>query len=266
MKSKSISLLFLALLSLGFMSCGPSTQKRDLQFSNSKTIIGDNDLEPVPKILNDKSDHSPSEELLDSIGKMELGCTATHIGHRLVITAGHCVTARLFDFHKNISCFRDFTINWGVRGSFEGYLQSKCKKIIAAENSMKRDFAIIEVDYAPKSKFTLSPYGEPRVNHLLTLYSHPMKRPLEWSKNCKNLGKKDLGPWSANREYHQNRIHYACDTEGGSSGAAVLDAENFEILAIHNSGITTPDDQNKATTVKDILDKLNLEGVELPLD
>ena len=99
----------------------------------------------------------------------------------------------------------------------------------------------------------------------MTIYSHPMKRPLQWSKTCTNLGRKDLGQWNSNRLYYLNRIHYSCDTEGGSSGASVIDANTYEILAIHNSGIAFSGDQNKATTIKDILEKLESEGVTLDL-
>ena len=251
---KVIALVILGILTVG---CGPSSQTP--QFSNAKSIIGHNDFISAPKTINDFNSEYLSEELLDSIGRMELGCTVTHIGNRLVITAGHCLSPRMFNFTKDRACHKSYPISWGVRGTFPGYLTSRCKKIIAAENSMERDFAIIEVDYAPKSEFNLYEYETPERGHMLTIYSHPMKRPLQWSKNCENLGNGNNG------FYYIKRIQYECDTQGGSSGAAVLDAENHEIIAIHNSGVSFSGDKNKATPVKNILDKLEEEGVLLNL-
>ena len=265
MNQKVISLIWLGVLVCFFISCGPNPNQQDVRFEGSKSIIGTNDLVYVPKNSADFHEDAPSEELLDSIGLMKLGCTASHIGNNFIITAGHCIHPRFFSFHKNLSCTKDFTISWGVRGNFKGYLESKCVKIIAAENSVKRDFAIIKVDNAPKGQFSLYRGGEPELNREMTIYSHPMKRPLQWSKNCHNLGRKDLGQWNSNRDYYLNRLHYSCDTEGGSSGAAVIDSNSFEILAIHNSGSGFSGDQNKATSIKDILDKLELEGLYLDI-
>lgn len=265
MNKKIISLIWFGFLGCFFISCGPSSSIQDLQFEGSKSIIGTNDLVYVPKDLTNFNEKSPSEDLLDSIGLMKLGCTATHIGNNVVITAGHCIHPRFFSFHKDLPCTREFPISWGVRGRYKGYLDSKCVRIIAAENSIKRDFALIKVDRAPKDQFNIYNGGEPELNRSMTIYSHPMKRPLQWSKNCNNLGRKDLGQWNSNRDYYLNRIHYSCDTEGGSSGAAVIDSDTYEVLAIHNSGSGFSGDQNKATSIKDILDKLELEGVYLDL-
>ncbi len=265
MKKNMISLIWFGLLACILASCGPTSSQDNLQLVDTKSIIGANDLVYVPKNLTNFREDSPSEELLDSIGLIHSGCTATHIGNNIIITAGHCVQAKFFNFHKNIPCNKPFSISWGVRESYRGYLNSRCVKIIAAENSIKRDFALIEVDNAPKSLFSLYTGGEPELNQDMTIYSHPMKRPLQWSKKCKNLGRKDLGQWNSNRAYYLNRLHYACDTEGGSSGAAVIDPNSYEILAIHNSGIGFRGDMNKATSIKDILDKLDEEGVTLNL-
>ena len=265
MKKSMISLIWLGLLSCILLSCGPSAPHQGVQFENSKSIIGENDLVYVPKNLASFRQTAPSEDLLDSIGLIQSGCTATHIGNNIMITAGHCLQAKFFNFHKDISCNKRLTVSWGVRGSYRGYLHSKCVRIIAAENSIERDFALIEVDNAPKDQFNLYTGGEPELNRSMTIYSHPMKRPLQWSKECKNLGRKDLGQWSSNRSYYLNRVHYECDTEGGSSGAAVIDSSTYEILAIHNSGTAFAGDMNKATSIKDILDKLDQEGVTLDL-
>ena len=265
MKKCIISLIWLGLLSCTLVSCGPSAPYQNVQFEGSKSIIGENDLVNVPKNLTNFHQNSPSEDLLDSIGLIHSGCTATHIGNNIMITAGHCIQAKFFNFYKDIACNKRLTVSWGVRESYRGYLHSRCVRIIAAENSIERDFALVKVDKAPRDQFNLYTGGEPELNRNMTIYSHPMKRPLQWSKECKNLGRKDLGQWNSNRNYHLNRIHYSCDTEGGSSGAAVIDSDSYEILAIHNSGIAFSADQNKATSIKDILDKLDEEGVTLDL-
>mgnify|MGYP001460537140 CR=1 FL=1 len=52
--------------------------------SYSKRIIGSNNLAPV-------ENHFENFTVIASIGRMKKGCTATHIGSGLVITAGHCI-------------------------------------------------------------------------------------------------------------------------------------------------------------------------------
>ena len=229
----------------------------------SKTIIRDNDLIKVPENPNNHSSLLPSD-FLNSIGRMEIGCTVTHIGDNLAITAGHCLAASswygdaTFSFVKNISCnaisgrpLSFYDVSFGVRGASSGFLKGRCKKIVAAENNAFRDFAIIELDKAPVEKLPLKLSNRAIEGNEITIYSHPGKRPLEWSQECVLLDK---------RSDELNRIQYDCDTEGGSSGAAVLDKDTLDIVAIHTNG--TPDTyfgHNSGTTMQDIISKLRTE-------
>ena len=257
----------LSLLLFGFvliLGCGKkATHSFQGKSVLSKTIIRDNDLVKVPK---NTDNHSPllSSDFLNSIGRMEIGCTVTHIGDNLAITAGHCMAASswygdsTFSFVKNISCnaisgrpnsFYD--VSFGVRGQSSGFLKGHCKKIVAAENNDFRDFAIIELDQAPVEKLALKLSNMAIEGNEVTIYSHPGKSPLEWSQDCILLDK---------RSDKLNRIQYDCDTEGGSSGAAVLDKATLDIVAIHTNG--TPDTyfgHNSGTTMQDIISKLRKE-------
>ena len=57
-----------------------------------------------------------------------------------------------------------------------------------------------------------------------------------------------------------NRIQYDCDTEGGSSGAAVLDTASLEIVAIHTNGTSNSYyGHNSGQPIQDIIDELKKE-------
>jgi V8-like Glu-specific endopeptidase len=260
---KEITPFFCLLLLFAFTSCGKKaapekadTGKQTNQSVVAKSIIRDNNLKPVS--LDTEKDY------LNSIGRMELGCTVTHIGNNLAITAGHCVApqswyggAQMFNFVKNVRGCNGlsrqpnskYEISWGVREGSQGFLKSTCLEIVAAENNRERDFAIIRLDKAPTQKMALLMNPPPAQQfRRITIYSHPQKRALEWSGECL-LHTKEEG-----------RIQYDCDTEGGSSGAAVLDADTLQIVAIHNAGTWDKwNGYNKGTTMEDIIRKLRLE-------
>ena len=70
---------------------------------------------------------------------MSMGCTATHIGNGIVLSAGHCFWAE-DTLTKDQPC-SDTTIDWGVRGDKKAYLTSKCEKVLFEQNCLyqKRD-------------------------------------------------------------------------------------------------------------------------------
>ena len=74
--------LFLALVFLT-MACGKDFKRHEnsssLGFTKSLTILGENDLIRVPENPDLYSDLL-SSKILNAIGRMELGCTVTHIG------------------------------------------------------------------------------------------------------------------------------------------------------------------------------------------
>ena len=81
---------FLAIILLLSYPLQATLQSRTL-FTNpyNERIIGSNDLTQI--ILEDHN-----YDLVNAIGLMKIGCTVTHLGNGIAITAGHC-------FRKNIS-------------------------------------------------------------------------------------------------------------------------------------------------------------------
>jgi V8-like Glu-specific endopeptidase len=265
-RMRTWSLLLIGLL-LTASGCGKQNFKgpssKESQFSQSLSIIRDNNLFKVPE-NPDIYDFLLPSEILNAIGRMDIGCTVTHIGNQYGITAGHCLANpyiggdRAFYFVKDVSCnymsrmpLSTYNVSFGVRGRSNGHLTGQCEKIIIAEYSRDLDFAIIKLTNAPDEAIWLKENSKAIQGNKVTIYSHPNKRALEWSSNCSLLHRRRDG---------LNRIQYDCDTEGGSSGAAVLDVETSDIVAIHTNGTQdTYFGHNSGQPIQDIIKKLKLE-------
>ena len=69
-------------------------------FTNPYTerIIGSNDLTQI--VLEDHN-----YNIVNAIGLMKIGCTVTHLGNGLAITAGHCFKRNISKhIYKNLDC------------------------------------------------------------------------------------------------------------------------------------------------------------------
>ena len=190
-------------------------------------VIGDNDLTPVLK----NGDNIPEKyrHLLNAFGKISLmGCTATHIGKGLVLTAGHCLEAPEKESSKG-DC-SSITVQWGLREGASPYLISSCVEVLAYEENDDRDYAIFSVDKVPAAVVEVDFRGRESMGTTITLFGHPKQRPLEWSKTCEMKPAAE-GGWGASEFSHQ------CDTEQGNSGATVLDDASLKIVGIHGGGI-----------------------------
>ena len=175
--------------------------------SSEKIIINESDL----------SYYTEDNQISRSIGKMRKGCTVTHIGQNLAITAGHCVRYG----HCEGS---NYDVAWNYRANTKETYTSQCKRIVIWEFSDDMDYAVLEYSNAPSDSLNPNASSRPRYSDYLTIFSHPEGQPLMWSNWCQHDGD-DMG----------KRFSYQCDTKGGSSGAAVLN-ENLEIVGIHNQG------------------------------
>lgn len=204
--------------------------------ADTEKIIGKNDLIPVAKNgANIPQKYAP---LIDAFGKMSMGCTATHIGNGLVISAGHCFGAPRQRTSKDCDAV---TIEWGVRQDSPAYLTSKCKSVLAAQANYEEDYAIFQVEPVPPVKVEFNFDARPAIGTVLTQFSHPGARPLEWSQNC-SLQTAAQGGWGSNQFSHQ------CDSEPGSSGSVLIDDASLAIVGIHNGGM---DQWNYATYLTD---------------
>lgn len=188
-------------------------------------IIGENDLTPV---LEDGANIPEKyRPLIDAFGKISMGCSATHIGDGLVISAGHCFDAPE-QRANNLSCDR-ITVEWGYRKDKPAYLKSKCVTVLAAELNDNRDYAIFKVDVAPEAKIEMELEERAKVGTPLTIFGHPQLRPLEWSKTCV-LEEGSNGGWGTDEFSHQ------CDTEPGNSGSTIINDTTLKIVGIHDGG------------------------------
>lgn len=188
-------------------------------------IIGQNDLVLMKRDLTEIPLQLRS--VLPSIGKLNSGCTVSHIGQGFVITAGHCFWQTFFDeeLKLNQPC-TDETIFWQISGK-----TSRCLEIIAMQKNseMVLDFAIMKISNPPIEKVTVEWSMLTQPEDVLTIFSYPLEEPMSWSKFCplKKVMKTEINP---------TMMHYVCDTKEGSSGAPVLNAKTGHMVGLHISG------------------------------
>jgi V8-like Glu-specific endopeptidase len=91
------------------------------------------------------------------------------------------------------------------------------------------DFAIIRLDPAPQSHLDVEFGDGNQVGRRITILSHPEGMPLHWSQGCGLLVPEH--PKTA-----PERLHYECDTMGGSSGAPIFDLTSAMVVGVHNGG------------------------------
>ncbi len=222
--SKSAVGLMLGTLVLG-AGCGSQPDGEGTQTVSQGKIIGTNDL--IPVIQDGANIPAKYRPLVDAFGEISMGCTATHVGNGLVLTAGHCFNAPATRTN-NIPC-AGTTVDWGVRKDKPKYLTSSCQTVLAAEQSGTRDYAIFRVSPVPPVKVTLDFNQRPPTGRKITIFGHPQIRPLEWSQLC-SVQPASNGGAGADQFTHQ------CDTEPGSSGSTILDDATLAVIGIHDGG------------------------------
>jgi len=190
------------------------------------SIVGEVDFIRVNEDLSNipRKFHNAAE----SIGRLSMGCTGTHIGDGLVLTAGHCFDAQS-RMQRNQPC-PQVKVAWGYRGSRPSSLVSSCRNVIVMQNRPGADYALIEVRPIPPNKVDVDLRNLNFDNERATLFSHPRRQPLLWSRYCK-LNILNPAPRDPTFLYHQ------CDTEPGSSGAALIMERNLKIASIHKGGL-----------------------------
>lgn len=223
--TKSLSALFV--LALSAVGCSQAVETEEpTEVIESAKIIGTNDLVPVKEDgANIPAKYRP---LVNAFGRISMGCTATHIGNGVVLTAGHCFGAGPTR-KNNFSCAGK-TVAWGFRVDASPYLTTNCTIVYAAQQSRDIDYAIFQVDVAPPVKVDFDASARPALDSTITIFSHPRSRPLEWSQTCQ-VKTGATGGWGTSMLSHQ------CDTDPGSSGATVLDDTTLKVIGIHDGGI-----------------------------
>lgn len=189
-------------------------------------VIGDNNLSSV---TSDGKNIPPAlRPLINAFGIISMGCTATHIGNGIVLSAGHCFdapSARAND----VSCPSGTLVKWGFRKDSSPYLVSTCTRILAYELNAHRDYAIFLVDKFPSARVNIDITSRPRNGTKVTIFGHPNLRPLEWSGIC-TVQSASRGGWGKNEFSHQ------CDTEPGNSGSTIISMASQKVVGIHDGG------------------------------
>ncbi len=246
-----------------------------LSYGEPSKIIGSNGLIPI------KSDGSNIDSkirpYLDAMGVIELGtggiCSGTHVGNGYVLTAGHCFFSASDGTNRTASnrACANVKVHWGYRGSPKTgnpkplvTKTSQCSKIIYAELSPTRDFALFKVDSAPRASVPMAiesrrtPTGTK-----LTILGFPSGRPLEWSQYCSLRSSQEA---SLNSIKTTATFVYNCDTEPGNSGSSVI-AFNSQgqpyVVGIHNGAAPLGIDYNYATYAYDVRMVLRSQGFDL---
>src|SRR5262245_19960319 len=114
----TLSLVGALTLVVGCANEEVATEPERTESAERGKIIGANDLVVVQR----DGDNIPAKyrSLVDAFGVISLGCTTTHTGGGLVLTAGHCFSAPP-ERKNNVPC-RDVTVKWGVRVDKSAYL------------------------------------------------------------------------------------------------------------------------------------------------
>ena len=217
----------LAVLTISLLLAATATFAAD-----SNKIIGNNDLIAVDA----EATNIPLKykNIVDAFGIISMGCTATHIGGGYVLTAGHC-------FGAGDALVRDrdcanVTVDWGVREGKPAYLKSNCERVLFAQrNNLSNDFAIFKVSPVPPVAVGIDLTRRALPGDSITIFSHPRMVPLRWSQLCTVETILDPG-------LPQQALHHQCDTDPGSSGATILNANTKRVVAIHDGGRLTGSD------------------------
>lgn len=217
-------------------------------------IIGHSDFLPV---YENEGSLEPAKRLPDvlrraigAFGYITVGCTGTHIGGGIVLTAGHCIMGGPSDaIIEQGQCPDDFSIRWNyiykkptgtgilpAPVSSKKWVESDCVRVEYAEWSTVRDIAVVRFDSPPSISMGFNADAQAPVGTLITLLSFPEAQPLTWTPRCEisvasNVSWMNLDPNSC--------FTHQCDTLTGSSGAAVIRLDTWEIIGIHDGGRIT---------------------------
>ncbi len=185
-------------------------------------IIGTNDLVSVAQ--DGSNVPARYRGLLDGFGRAVYNgalCTATHVGNGIVVSAGHCFGAPASRVN-NQSCAGGY-VEWGRRGGSNG-TRTDCQQILAMQTGGGLDYAIYRVSPVPPVSIGVQLSPPASVGQRATIFSHPGGRPLEWSQTCSVTSTSGT------------ELRYQCDTQGGSSGASVLNDDTLQVMGLHWGG------------------------------
>lgn len=229
-----MSQAFFAIMALGLsLGFSKATWALDLEpWMTERRIIGEDNLEPVEKAQGttayDFSQAIARVEVMDGYGF----CTATRVGEDLFLT----------NFHCDLGC--DMTI---FRMGYQGDIQAvdragfRCTKLLRKNELL--DYALFAVEPIVSQDSTgrdarsypILPLSRaPAVQNMRAILpSHPTGRMkvLDRSQSCIVSD-----PTVVHTDSGRDTMKHTCDTEGGSSGAPVIDYERGVAIGLHWGG------------------------------
>lgn len=187
-----------------------------------KKIFGDTDFVKVDSMGS--SIPANYRNLTHAIGYLDSGCTVSHIGNGLVLTAAHCLSNdELFPDNPE-QCLPGRSIQFGIFKDGVKGPKATCIKRLYGERNITRDVALLYADVFPNDKIDVELDNVPAPNTTITLFGHPDGRPLEWSQNCSLIEVKYCGS--------KQTFGFMCDSEPGSSGSLLLSADTTNPKAL----------------------------------
>lgn len=181
-----------------------------------------------------------------TIGRIDIGCTGTLIGPKIVLTAGHCV----FDL-KTKKWNTNMTFSPGQNENSKPYgtvnvVRSISTKAYTEEGKTEWDFAVLILaePIGNKVGWMAYAYDESLKSLSVNINGYPGDKPYGtmWHSFC---GTKDV---------KTELLTYLCDTYKGNSGSAVYqyNAQKGErkIFGIHTTGTSAQNHATRITKVK----------------
>lgn len=192
------------------------------ELSSDKKIFGDADFVTV---ASDGSNIPEKyRELTHATGYLDSGCTVSHIGNGLVLTAAHCLEAKEIFPDDPDQCLPGRSIQFGIFKDGVKGPKATCIKRLYAEVNITRDVALLHADKFPSEKIDVELDAAPAPHAQITLFGHPDGRPLQWSKYCSLIEVKYCGS--------KDTFGFMCDSLPGSSGSLLLSAHTEKPVAI----------------------------------
>jgi V8-like Glu-specific endopeptidase len=162
--------------------------------------------------------------LVDAIGLTSNGCTATHVGDGVVLSAGHCVSSQQ-------ECAQT-TIHWGYLAGRDPSVVSRCTLVLTSDRGLGSDYAVFEVDRIPKAAITPGTLGQVgERGHPVTMLGYPSGAPLHWSA-CSVQNPPEL-PGGISRSQASALLFHRCASRRGSSGSPLIDPQTQRLVGIH---------------------------------
>ena len=218
----------------------------------SRIIIGPPDFEK----LRDFSENSAIYKLSRKVAYIQLGsggCTGFLVGRDLLLTNHHCVyrisnrqrdkpyeeqvfkQRRLQDFKVYMAYYED---------DKKGAISSGVKGLLKADAAL--DYALLRLKKPLGDTYGWLALSEttPKRGTSVRIIQHPRGRSKEISRKNTEIDR-----------VFDDMLHYAADTEKGSSGSPVFPMQEDKVIALHRAG-SVPEQINEGVLMKKIVPEI----------